>query len=354
MDKKPACYQAFYLIVLTFLAACGRHTALAPIEPTLPPIVSSPPLPTSTFIPVTVTPSPMPATPAFPLITPDVAQMERWNEYENALAQAFFKSYLQPDEVVCEWEILGRADQEVYVWGYCSVIYSATPSAASIPAVIHLRTDGSVQNAEIPGSGTSYGIDIRRMFPPELQERIFGHFMDFQQLDDRLRWRRGHPDEPPWIVLNSLSTQPTPAFLPWITPDPIQVERWKEYQTALAEQLSYLPSEQVLCEWELLGRDGNEIYVWAVCGEIRDVRVGLESPARIDVREDGSVQYAIAPGIGVMGLSADIRQIFPLDVQQRYYEGQIHFQELVDHLRWRQKLGREEPPLIILRAIPSP
>jgi len=280
--------------------------------------------------------------------------MERWNEYEEALAQAFFKSYFKPEEVVCEWVILGQAVQEVYVWAYCSGLYSVAPSSGSIPAVIHLDADGSVQSVEIPGSGTAYGEDIRRIFPPHVQERIFNHSISLQEMDDRLRWRRGHAEEPPLIVLNSLSTQPTPAIIPWITPDPIQVERWREYETALAEVLSHLPPEQILCEWEILGQSGNEKYVWTVCGEIWDIRVGLEGLIRVDVREDGSIQNAIPSGTGGAGYPSEIQKMFPPDVQERYFHGQIHFQKLVDHLRWRQRLGREEPPLIVLNATPTP
>jgi hypothetical protein len=54
-----------------------------------------------------------------------------------------------------------------------------------------------------------------------------------------------------------------------ITPDPVQVERWKEYQTELAKSLlSFLPPEEVLCEWEILGRSDQKVYVWAVCTSI--------------------------------------------------------------------------------------
>ena len=355
MDKKTTLYRYFCIVLITFLVACGRQTVVLPTETFISTAISPTPLPTSTLIPATIIPTPLPTEPVFPVITPDPIQVERWKEYEDALAKAFFKSYLQPDQVVCEWVILGRTDQEVYVWAYCSGIYTAAPSAGSIPAVIHLEKDGSVQNAEIPGSGTAYGTDIRRMFPSDLQQRIFDHSISFQGIDDRMRWRRGRPEEPPLIILNSLSTQPTPAIIPWVTPDPIQVERWREYQTALAEQLSYLPPEEMLCEWELLGRSGNEVCVWAICGEIIGGNVGLEGLIRIDVREDGSVQNAVPSGTGGMGFPSEIRQMFPPEVQKRYFNGQIHLQELVDHLRWRQILGhREEPPLIVLSATPTP
>jgi hypothetical protein len=354
MSKKPA--QCLWVMLVLFVVACNEQAARTPAEvPIASPLIVSPtPVPTSTFMSFSVTPSPSPTESFFPIITPDPVQVERWNEYEEALAKAFFKDYFNPEEVVCEWIILGQAVREIYVWAYCSGIYSAGPSSGSIPAVVHLGADKSVQSAEIPGSGTAYGEDIRRMFPLDLQGRILDHLIPLQEMDDRLRWRRGHPEEPPLIILNSLSSQPTPAVIPWITPDAVQVERWREYQIALAGPLSYLPPEQMLCEWEILGRSGNEIYVWAVCGEIWDIRVGLEGLLRIDVRGDGSVQNAIPSGTGGMGFPSEIRKMFPPHVQERYFHGLIHFQELVDHLRWRQRLGREEPPLIVPGKTPAP
>jgi hypothetical protein len=357
MNKKTTVYRYFCIVLVAFLISCGRQTAILPTDtlvPTaLPTSIPTTVVPTSTPIPVTVTPSPLPTDPVFPVITPDSIQIQRWNEYEDALAKAFFGSF-EPEDVVCEWEILGRADQEVYVYAYCSGIYSATPSAGSIPTVIHLRPDGSVQSAEIPGAGTDYGKDIRRMFPLDIQERIFSNLISFQGMTDRIRWRRGHPDEPPLIILNSLSAQPTPAVIPWITPDSIQVEKWMEYQSALAKSLlSYLPPEQVLCEWEILGRSGNEIYVWAACGEMWDIRVGLEGLIRIDVAEDGSVENAVPSGTGGIGVPSEIRKMFPLDVQERYFNGLIHFQELADHLRWRLR-HPQEPPLIVTGLTSTP
>jgi hypothetical protein len=341
---KPTRRRYFWVVLLVLLAACRQQIVALPTETPIPTVVSPTPVPTSTFIPVTVTPSPMPTEPIIPIITPDPVQVEKWNEYEDALALAFFKSYYQPEEVVCEWVILGQTDREVYVWAHCASIYSAGPSQGSIPTVIRIGANGSVQNAEIPGSGTAYGPSIRRLFPPDLQEIIFDHSVLFSQEQmDRLRWRRGHPDEPPWIVFSTLAIQPTQPVIPMITPDSVQVERWLAYETALATQFSYLPPAQVICEWEVLGRRENEIYVWAVCGEIKDNRVGLEGLAVI---------YAGGPV--PTALRSDDPAMYPKSVLDRYFSGLIHFQELVDHLRERQKHSLAEPPLIILNAKRTP
>src|SRR5687767_636581 len=241
--KSTLC-QYFWVVLPVLLSACRQQAIAVPTGTRIPTIVSPTPIPTSTLIPVTITPSPLPTQPIIPIITPDAIQVERWKEYEDALVSAIFKSSLQPEEVVCEWEILGRAKQEVYVSTFCASIYSSGSFQTSMPAVINIGTDGAVQSVEIPG--IHYGPDILRMFPPDLHYRIFGgsmYFQEpetrqrFQEMEDRLRWRRGHPDEPPWIVYSLLPTQPTPTVLPMLTPDTIQIERWREYQTALAGQL---------------------------------------------------------------------------------------------------------------------
>jgi len=141
------------------------------------------------------------------MITPDFIQVERWKEYEDALARALFPSSFIPGEFLCEWEILGQTDQEVYVWAVCMSAFLVGNSGlyyhAEMPTVIYIGADGSVQSVEIPGGGSSYATDIRRMFPPDAAEKYFNRLIHFQELTDHLRWRREHPDELPLIVLSA-------------------------------------------------------------------------------------------------------------------------------------------------------
>jgi hypothetical protein len=161
---------------------------------------------------------------------------------------------------------------------------------------------------------------------------------------DRMRWRRGHPDEPPFIVLHSLAIQPTPPVIPWIQPDAAHVENWREYQLVVAKvTLSYVPAEQVLCEWEILGQAQGQVYVWRICSAMGESG-SLEGLATILIDADGSPQNAIDSGIGDR---AYIQQTFPQDVQERYFSGLIHFQELVSRLHWR-KSHPDDPPLIVV------
>ena len=184
MTVKPTLYRYFWIVSLQLIVACGQQAVTLSAETPTPTFVSPTLVPTSTLIPVTdiptPLPTPLPTEPIIPMITPDSIQVERWKEYEDALARTLL-SFLPPEEVICEWEILGRSEQEVYVWAWCtSIISSGTSpisgteifSSSSIPAVIHLRADGSVQSVEIPGAGSYYARDISRMFPLDVQENF--------------------------------------------------------------------------------------------------------------------------------------------------------------------------------------
>jgi len=37
--------------------------------------------------------------------------------------------------------------------------------------------------------GTQYARDIRKLFPLDVQERIFNHLIDYRRLDQHLYWR---------------------------------------------------------------------------------------------------------------------------------------------------------------------
>lgn len=200
------------IVIIVFLVACSPKAVGLSVETPAPAVVSPTSTPASTLVPVTITPSPLPTQPIIPMITPDAIQVERWREYEDALARSVL-SFLPPEEVICEWEILGRSEQEVYVWALCTSIISLgttldgteTFSSSSTPAVIHLREDGSVQSVEKPGSGSKRISNILKMFPPDVQEKFENYHFGRAgaEIGERLVWRRTHPDEPPLIVLSA-------------------------------------------------------------------------------------------------------------------------------------------------------
>ena len=152
----------------------------------------------------TVTPTTNPtATPTSnpPTVTPAstaTIQIEKWMEYEQALA----KVILPTPKGICEWEILGHNNQEVYVWAICQVSYKG--AAASLPAVIQIGSDGSIEEVQIPGDGTHYAIDIRKMFPQEIQDKIFDQSAGLGEMWSHIELRQVNP-EPPLIVLTGVT-----------------------------------------------------------------------------------------------------------------------------------------------------
>jgi hypothetical protein len=206
--------RAVWVIPLAFLllTACAVQTAQT--AETSQPIVaagtSSPTADTTaparslTFL----TPSPYPTLETRLLITPDRDQLTRWQEYEQALAKKLLSTASSKGKVLCEWELLGRAEQEVYVWAHCK---GTTPvgenksgfPAADMPAVVRLDEHGNVLDVDIPGAGTHYAPSIRKMFPPDVQERIFEDLIDYHRLSEHLELRFEHPEQPPLIVISA-------------------------------------------------------------------------------------------------------------------------------------------------------
>jgi hypothetical protein len=387
MTAKPTYY--FWIILLALLTACGtapqsdemtkvQNAALAMARTGV--ALTQTAMPTSTLPPPTFTPTativypistPIPTQPPIPIFTPDAIQVERWKEYENALAKALVRSSFIPDQFLCEWEILGRSAQEVYVWMTCASIFSAEVVGDTL-AVIHIGTDGTVQIVETPAwplDGVfNWGANIRRMFPLYVQERYFSGLIHFQELKDHLLWRLERLEEPPLVVLSAMPkvtatpspipTQPPP---PIFTPDVIQVERWKEYQTELAKVLlyGYGPDayKDALCEWDILEHSDQKVYVWAYCAPAGGGSGSL--PAVIQFKNDGAVQKVSAPAINNSTWDSQIRKMFPVVVQEKldlYYFNVCVYcgrpEELRLHLLYRQT-HPEIPPLIVLSAIPT-
>lgn len=188
------------LAVLTFLAACQNPGVLQPAATSFPPAVS----PTSTLIvePPTevIVPTTTPTQPGTVLITPDAIQVEKWQEYQTALAKNVL-AHLPAEEVLCEWDILGRSGSDVYVWAVCR----GEVGGGSVPAILHLGTDGDIQSVE---RAINWSADIPRLFPPDVRERFPLYPAGrAKELQEHIDWRRMHPDEPPLIVL---SATPTP------------------------------------------------------------------------------------------------------------------------------------------------
>ena len=118
--------------------------------------------------------------------SPTQTSVPRWMIYERALS----KAVVGTSNGLCEWEIYGKSEHEVYVWAECRV-REPIGSAGSVPAVIRLAENGEIENVIIPRDGTDYPIDVRALFPADIQEKIFNQTFNGPaaeaHIDERLK-----------------------------------------------------------------------------------------------------------------------------------------------------------------------
>ena len=209
----------FFLAIL--LVACtptqaipvdAQNTAMVAVQTYI--ALTQTALPTPTVI-ATATPEAtlIPTLPPPPIITPDAVQVERWQEYQRELIKALLIQYPSTlhDLALCEWDILGRFEQKLYVWALCGL---PGGGGADIPAIIHINIDGSVQNVEVPSRGSTWKSDINKMFPNEVQEKFDRYtgnsnfYGRIREMIDHIKYRRQYPEEPPLVVLSSYTPIP--------------------------------------------------------------------------------------------------------------------------------------------------
>ena len=196
-------------LVITLAACAPMHTGTPDIQTTAIAqtgvALTQTVLPTATLPPPTFTQTALttPTPPATPLptqpiiaMTPDSIQVKRWKEYEDALGKKILSS---ETSILCEWEILGRAEHEVYVWAVCDGV--------SVPAVIYLEADEGIKKVDVPGMSSDWGSDVRRMFPEYVREKFQYRNESVSKMLAHLEWRRMHQEEPPLIVLSATLTQ---------------------------------------------------------------------------------------------------------------------------------------------------
>lgn len=169
--KKKTLPFTLMLMLVTLLAACNAAAASSP-TPSLPPPQTAPP----------------PATP-----TSDASQ--QWNWVEVPLSTKI----LGTADGKCEWEVWGWLEQEVYLWALCQSGPMPNSSAASVPAKLKIGTDHTLQAVELPRDGSTYGADIRRLFPPVVQEKIAASSFDVKAAEAHLEARWKDPSLAPEI-----------------------------------------------------------------------------------------------------------------------------------------------------------
>jgi hypothetical protein len=117
-----------------------------------------------------------------PALTPQTPASTQ-GELEAVLGDAM----VNDSAALCEWDVWGETVQTLYLRAVCE---SAGGTAMSAPAVVHLDAEGHVAGLSLPGDGTHYARDVRKLFPPHLQRRIHAHEYDAVAAMERIAERR--------------------------------------------------------------------------------------------------------------------------------------------------------------------
>jgi hypothetical protein len=84
----------------------------------------------------------------------------------------------------------------VYVWAMCQGAESEDDPATSAPAVIYLGTGEAIDRVEVPGDGDGYPARIRKLFPPELHEKILSQSINTGEMWSNIQRRHETPGVP--------------------------------------------------------------------------------------------------------------------------------------------------------------
>jgi hypothetical protein len=123
------------------------------------------------------------------------------------LEPALASGLLDDSAALCEWEVWGQTEQALYLWAVCE---SASGTAVSTPTVVYLDAQGHVAAVAAPGDGTEYVQDVRRLFPPDLQERILAHEYDAGAAMERMAEREKENGEfAIYLIGHGVSAQET-------------------------------------------------------------------------------------------------------------------------------------------------
>jgi len=148
-------------------------------------------------------------------VTPASTPVTNWGATESAISNAV----LGTPAGKCEWEMLGWWEQERYIWAFCQSGPGVEANGVSSPAKVMVNNKGSVESVVLPDAGLDFAIDVKRMFPPAVQEKILAQDFDLFAFMNRLEDRWRNAALPPDIYSHTRNTLPATgeAALPGVT-----------------------------------------------------------------------------------------------------------------------------------------
>jgi hypothetical protein len=108
-----------------------------------------------------------------------------------------------------------------------------------------------------------------------------------------------------------------------------------------------------LCEWEIWGQSGKEVYVWALCIDTQGVGTAGSSPAVIYLGKNGQIEKVTIPRDGV-AYGKDIQSLFPPEVRAKVYVGYKIFDGPAAEKHIEERMVSHGPPLIATSGIVLP
>lgn len=139
---------------------------------------------------------------------------------------------------------------------------------------------------------------------------------------------------------------------PWIAPTPTSLPRWRQYELALSQAV--LKSDTGLCEWEIWGQSGKEVYVWAFCLDTQGIGPAAGTgPAVIYLGENGQIEKVTIPRDGVV-YGKDIQSLFPPEVRTKVYVGYEYFDGRAAEKHIEERRFSLAPPWIATSGIVLP
>jgi hypothetical protein len=157
---------------------------------------------------------------------------------------------------------------------------------------------------------------------------------------------------PHWVNYETALSQAilgSTGGLPEATSRLTQSPRWMLYEAALSKAVVF--AEDGLCEWEIWGVSGNEVYGWALCTQIDGGRTSRSVPIVIYLGDDGQIEKAIAPRPGHYG--EDVSRLFPVQVQGKINAHGFDATAAAKHIVERMQ-NPGIPPIIVQMNITLP
>jgi hypothetical protein len=144
------------------------------------------------------------------------------------------------------------------------------------------------------------------------------------------------------------------ALPPTATPAP-SLPRWKLWERALGDILNGPPEntrpdlsqDHGICEWEIWGQKGNDVYVWALC-KVYHTGIGTtatSAPAIVRLGAGDQIQAVILPAEGW----GNIGSLFPDDVLQKIHNQDFDVEKTEMDIALRSG-NPALPPLIIQKG----